>query len=457
VLGTEPAALGEDFAGEFRLFVAGKATAAGVAEAIRGGGEVAEVTVVEAGSAGAAVVAATAAARAPGQAAAQESTAQESHVRVELERIDVLSAGVAELSILEARLEALAARLGRPDLVALAEPLHRLTRELRESTLALRLAPVREVFDRLPRLVRDAARALGREVELRVEGGEIQLDRAVAHEVTDPLVHLVRNAIDHGIEAPAAREQAGKPRRGSLTVRGERRRGAVALVIEDDGAGISREQVCARARELGVEAPAPEALDDAGLLRLLGHPGLSTAERVTAVSGRGVGLDVVLERIRRLGGAVELTTRHGAGTRFTLIVPVTAALAESLRVRVGAEEYVLPLTLVTETVALTPAVITAAPGGELLRLREQELPLLRLAHVLGSEDGAAGSETTAIVAEAGERRAAFAVHEVVKREQVIVRRVDAPAETLPYFSGAVLLADGRPALVLDPMSLLQIG
>src|SRR5690606_15599814 len=237
----------------------------------------------------------------------------------------------------------------------------------------------------LPRVVRDAARALDKEVDFRIEGQDVELDRAILEELTDPLVHLLRNAVAHGLEEPEERLATGKPVRGLLRLSAVRDRSSVRIVVEDDGRGIDPERVRRRARELGIDVPPGTALTGEALLRVIGRPGFSTAEKVTEVSGRGVGLDAVLERVRTLGGAVAMESKPGVGTSFQLTLPVTLAVTHALRVQVAGEDYVLPLTHVTEAIDLRDARVTRTEGGEFVDVRGEPLPLVRLGQVRSEE------------------------------------------------------------------------
>jgi two-component system chemotaxis sensor kinase CheA len=432
----EPATFGEDFEGDIVLRLV-RGTDEGAAEAaIRSAGEVADVMFESATAAQ------------PAQSPDQDTAFHQ--VRVDRRRLDDVAGGIGELSVLHARLEAGATNGGN------GQALHRmggLLAELQRTIMAIRMLPLSEVFDRLPRVVRDAARALGKDAELHVESANVEVDRAIAEELRDPLVHLLRNALDHGLETRAEREAAGKPPVGRLELRVTRERNSVRVEVCDDGRGIRVERVVARAKEIGLlSAHAPDAVPTDEVLRLISSPGFSTVEHVTEFSGRGVGLDAVVSRVRALGGAIDLMTEQGIGTTFTLRVPVTLALAQALLVRVGGEEYAVPLTHVREALELDEVTLVGVAGRESVRVRDDLLPLIRLRRVLqisgGEEEGAA------LVAEVGERRAAVAVDELIGREQILVKPFDAPIGTLPVFSGATLLANGRPALILDPSSVL---
>lgn len=368
------------------------------------------------------------------------------YVRVEQRHLVDLADGIGDLTILLDRLERLGASAEVPGLDDLLEQVSHRVDELRHTVLAARMVPVAEVFDRFRRLVRDAARSLGKEVEFSIVGGDIEMDREILTELSDPILHLLRNAIDHGIESPDERVAAGKPARGQLELRVSRARSRAQIEIIDDGRGVDRERVEARARALGTRS----AGADETLLSVLSQPGLSTAREVSDLSGRGVGLDVVVTRVRTLGGAITLESDPDRGTSVALQLPITLALTQALHVEVVSERYVLPLTHISEAVDLDREPVESAGGGEVLVLRGDRIPLVRLRRLLEAPGGA--QEPVAIVVELGERRVALAVDRIVGRDQVIIRSFDAAVGTLPVFSGATLLSDGRAALVLDPMS-----
>lgn len=483
VLGTWPETIDEDFGGELWLFVAPGADPAALSEAIRAGGEVAMVEVrsvdevvdggadpghedgVHAGGAEPAPAARAdeqAGPRTPAPSAAGDAGGDRggagdrrggaSHVRVAREHLIDLADGMGDLAILARQLER-AADSVPVGLKSTIEQIGRRVRELQTTVLGMRMVPAGAVFDRLPRVVRDTARSLGKEVDFRLEGRDIELDREILEELVDVVIHILRNAIDHGIEARDRRIAAGKPPRGQLVLRIIRERSSILLEVEDDGRGVDRAKVHARGRALGLAVPAtPEELTDEDVLRLLSQPGFTTADQVSTVSGRGVGMDIVVTRIRSLGGGVSLRSVDGRGTTFLLRMPITLALVQALRVRVGEEDYVVPITHVTEALDLTQVRITRKAEREYVRHRGRQLPIVRMRRVLGTP--AAGEESAAFVTELGDRRAALAVDRLVGREQIIVKSFDAAVGALKIFSGAALLSDGRPALVLDPISVL---
>ncbi|MGD8278515.1 MAG: chemotaxis protein CheW [Gemmatimonadota bacterium] len=361
-------------------------------------------------------------------------------IRVDRERLDRLAEGIAELAVHFAMSDRGAAGNGRERASAVVAALQR-------TILELRTVPVGVVHDRAARVVRDAARAVGKEVDLEFGGGEIELDQVVLDAVTDPLMHILRNAVDHGIETADARESAGKGRRGRIRLEAERERTSVRITVSDDGGGVDADRVLAKAASLGIAATDSR---DETLLRLMMQPGFTTATAVSDVSGRGVGLDAVGAQVRGLGGALDMTSVAGAGTTFTLRVPFTLAIVPGLRVRVANDEYAMPLTHVAEVASLGPDLVGRDGEREYVRVRGVPVPLVRLRRVLGEE--ASGDEPAAVVAELGERRIALAVDEVLEHEPIVVKSFDAPAGAPPIFTGATVRPDGRPVLLIDPMS-----
>jgi two-component system chemotaxis sensor kinase CheA len=364
-------------------------------------------------------------------------------VRVPRDRLDDLAEGIAELSVLHER-----KRLANGER-ATSDRAGPVLAELQRVILDLRMVPVSVAFERFHRLVRDALRSVGKEADFVMEGAGIAVDQAILDAIVDPLVHLLRNAIDHGLEAPDVREASGKPRRGKLRLETRRERSSVRITVADDGAGIARDRVLALATRAKLIEAGTTGVSDEELFRLMSQPGFSTAESVTELSGRGVGLDVVVARVRSLGGAIEMTSTEHEGTTFTIRLPVTLSLAHALRIRVGGEDYAIALTHVTEAVTMQDQQTERQDGRETIALRGERIALVRLGNVLGAR---VGNEAAAVVAELGERRVALAVDELIGHEKIVVKSFDAAVGTLPLFSGATILADGRPALLIDPLS-----
>src|SRR5437868_2784150 len=318
-------------------------------------------------------------------AASDAGVRQSRHVRIDLRRLDSLMNLIGELVITRGRLLQIATGLDDPALADSVTQASRLIGDLRDEIMTSRMVPVWQVFDRFPRLVRDASRSLGKRIEFTIEGKDIELDRSMLDEIGDPIVHLLRNAIDHGIEAPEDRIDAGKPAAGKLRLSAARDRSAVVIRVSDDGRGIDRDRVLSRAKLSGLVDSTKAALNDEELLRLIARPGFSTAERITDLSGRGVGIDAVYTRVRALGGAVDIRSQPGQGTTATLRLPLTLAIVRALLARAANEVYAIPLTHVSETVELQAAALRTLQGSEVIVLRADVLPVLRLRDLVGLE------------------------------------------------------------------------
>mgnify|MGYP000281517508 CR=1 FL=1 len=375
------------------------------------------------------------------------------YVRIDLRRLDHLMNLAGELMIVRGRLAQRAAQHDDPALDDAVAEASRLIGEVQDGVLGGRMVPVWQVFDRFPRVVRDAAMSLGKDVEFVLEGREIELDRTLLEQIADPLVHLLRNAIDHGVEAPAVRVAAGKRATGRLSLSATRERSAVVIRLRDDGGGIDRHAVLRKAQGMGLVDAEREQLDDDEILRLIARPGFSTADRVTEISGRGVGIDAVASRVRALGGLIVLRSVEGEGTTFSLRLPVTLAVIPALLARVGDESYALPLTHVTETMQLSRSTVRTVRGREVLVLREEVIPLLHLRDVVGISAGSASSSHLVIV-EMADRRAGLVVDRLLGQEDVVVKPFDAVRGAVSCFNGATIMGDGSAALILEISSLL---
>jgi two-component system chemotaxis sensor kinase CheA len=342
ITGSDPAEFGDDFDGELILQLAPGLDLRALDAELRSAPEVSAVTIQRPGAA--------AVARAVEEQQKKRSAAG-LMVRVDQGKLDNLAGGMGELTVLKARLDEMVN--GSVALEGLVHRLGAVVDELQDSVLTMRMVPVGDVFDRFHRLVRDVARSVGKEIDFRIEGRDIELDRAILDEMVEPLVHLLRNAVDHGIEGPVGRIEADKPPRGQLVLRALRERSSVLIQIEDDGRGVDAKKVLARAKKAGISVSATaRSITPDDLLRILSHPGFSTAEQITEVSGRGVGMDAVVNRVRALGGAIDIVTLPGHGTTFSIRLPITLAVAQALRVRVAGEDYAIPLTHVAEAVLL---------------------------------------------------------------------------------------------------------
>ncbi len=372
-------------------------------------------------------------------------------VRIDLRRLDTLLDLVGELVITRDRLlreteRAIDSGANRA-LARAAQDTARLVSALQDEVLQARMVPVGQVFDRFPRLVRDVARELGKEVHFTTEGRDLELDRSLIDAIGDPIVHLLRNALDHGIEEPAQRRAAGKPSTGELVLRAGRDRATVVLQVEDDGGGIDRLAILARAQEQQIVSADLTTLDDDQLLMVLAHPGFSTARAVTAISGRGVGVDVVMTRVRALGGTLEVETLEGQGTVFTLRLPATLAITRALLVHVGDETYALPAAHVIEVAEYTPGTIVTEQAHERMMWRDEMLPVVHLRERFGH--ARAERETFVAIVESAGRRAALFVDALLAQQDIVVKPLDVVRGSSALFSGATVLGDGSPALIVD--------
>jgi two-component system chemotaxis sensor kinase CheA len=366
-------------------------------------------------------------------------------VRVDLERLDSLVNEVGELVVARNRLSGLADREIGSELEQVSSRISALVAGLQSGVLRARMAPVDEVFDRFPRMVRDLGRELGKEIRLELQGTEIEVDRSVLDELTEPLTHLLRNAADHGLETAAVRVAAGKGPEGTIRLRAERVRDEVTVTVADDGTGIDRAQVRDRAVERGLlEAGAPVP-DAAALLRLLAHPGFTMKSHVTSISGRGVGIDAVLSRVRSLGGRMELKTEAGRGTIFLMHLPVTRAILRALLVGVEGERYAIPFGVLAE------AAVHEQTESE-VTLRGSPLPTADLRDVVGLTKAGPGRRPVVVV-DAGGGRAALVVDSLLGQQDVVVEKLAAPVGLPAWVGGATILPDGAPALILDPAAL----
>ena len=380
-------------------------------------------------------------------------------IRVDLRRLDRLMKQVGELVVAKNRLGVLAAMGEDPALAEVSDRIGRLVSGMQAEVIASRMTPVGEVFERFPRLVRDLARDLGKRIRFDVEGEEIELDRSILDEIGDPLLHLIRNAADHGIEGPDVRVRSGKSPEGRILLAAARDRNSVTLRVSDDGRGIDRAAIAAKARREGASdvvavTGESETVSDDVLLRVLARPGFSTAQAVSGVSGRGVGVDVAMTRVRQLGGTVEIRSEMGKGTTFLIRVPLTLAIVRALLADAGGERYAVPLAYVAETVEFDTRAVTALRSREALVVRDQVIPTVHLRDLVASRTRPVPARRPTVILEVGERRTALVVDALLGQQDIVVAPFDAPRGMPPYVGGATILADGAPALVLDAAALL---
>ena len=374
------------------------------------------------------------------------------HVRVSADRLDALMTLAGELEIARGRLSRVTTGAGDETVNAVAQ-MNRLVDELREQIVAARMVPVGQVFDRFPHLVRETARTLNKEVDFVVDGKDIELDRSMLDEIGDPVLHLLRNALDHGLERADDRIAAGKAVRGRLTLSAQRESSYVLIRVADDGRGIDRDRVVARARSLGALDVSATSVNDAELLGILVRPGFTTTDHVTDISGRGVGLDVVDATVRALGGSIELRSVAGRGTVITLRMPLTVAVVRALIARLDDETFAIPVTHVTETVELNRAEWCDVRGREHARVRDDMLPIVHLRELL-SMPARPHDTPKAVTINIRGRRAAIVVDDFIGQQDIVVKQFDAVRGAPALFGGATILSDGIPALIVDVNSLV---
>jgi len=425
----------DEFDGRFAFRLATSATDGDIERIIRRTGEVALVGVAD-----------------PVDAA--ETAERGRQIRVDLARLDALMKQVGELVVAKNRLAAIAVASGDSDLAEVSDRVTRLVAAMQAEVLAARMTPVGEVFERFPRLVRDLARDLGKRIRFDADGEEIELDRSVLDEIGEPLLHLIRNAADHGIERPEVRAAGGKPEEGRILLSAARERNSVALRVSDDGRGIDRAAILAKARREGLADATTETLSDDLLLRVLARPGFSTAAAVSGVSGRGVGVDVAMTRVRALGGTLEVRSELGRGTTFTVRVPLTLAIVRALLARAGEERYAVPLAYVAETVEFDPRAVTSVRDREALLVRDRVVPTVHLRALVRGDGSAPAARAPTVILELGDRRTALVVDALAGQQDIVVEPFDAPTGMPPFVGGATILADGAPALILDAAALL---
>ncbi|MFC5568952.1 chemotaxis protein CheW [Lysobacter yangpyeongensis] len=409
-----------------------------------------------------AVVSAEAATEADaGAIAGRRASDHDNSIRVAVAKVDALINLVGELVITQAMLRQRSEHLdpvANEALLSGLVQLERNTRDLQESVMGVRMLPVEFAFSRFPRMVRDLASRLGKKVHLRTSGEATELDKGVIEKIVDPLVHLVRNAIDHGLELPEERRAAGKDETGTITLTAAHQGGHIIIEIGDDGRGLDRERILRKAAERNLHVP--ENPTDAQVWDLVFAPGFSTAEKLTDLSGRGVGMDVVRKNIAALGGQVEIRSQSGAGSTISIRLPLTLAIVDGMSVAVGDEVFIVPLNIVIESLQpATSDVRTIAGDARVLRVREDYLPLVNLAEQYGlpvaSRADAGHGHPIAVVVESDGRRLALEVDELLGQHQVVVKNLEANYRRIPGVSGATILGDGRVALIVDASGLAQ--
>ena len=387
-------------------------------------------------------------------------------IRVDVRRLDQLMNLVGELVLSRNRLLQLNGEIGTmhkgeriaEELDLATSQLDLLTSELQEMVMKTRMVPVGRVFNKFPRLVRDLCRASGKEVRLVVEGEETEVDKTVIEEIGDPLVHLIRNAVDHGIEVPEERERLGKPREGLVRLYAAQEGDRIVIGVEDDGRGMDAEKIKRKAIEKGLLSPdEADRMDDRAAWNLVFLPGFSTADRVTDVSGRGVGMDVVRTNINKLNGSISIDSTPGKGTKVEIRLPLTLAIIQGLVVRVGRELYVVPLSSVVETVRVEPGDVYTIQQREVMRLRDVVLPLVRLDRLFQVPGDGKGDREYVVVIGTDDRRVGLVVDDLVGQEEVVIKSLGNLLHDTPAIAGATIRGDGRVCLITDVNEMIALA
>ncbi|WP_410769236.1 chemotaxis protein CheW [Fontibacillus sp. BL9] len=379
-------------------------------------------------------------------------------IRVDIDRLDVLMNLFSELLIDRSRLEQLAYEVKRSDLTETVEHMSRVSSDLQNIVLKLRMVQIDSVFNRFPRMVRDLAKSLDKKIDLVIVGAETELDRTVIDEIGDPLVHLLRNAVDHGVESGAQRIAAGKPETGTVQLRAFHSGNHVFIEIEDDGYGIDRDKVLSKALKNGVVSESEAAsLTDEQVYMLLFAPGFSTAEVISDISGRGVGLDVVRSKIESLSGVVSVESKLGKGTKFSVQLPLTLSIISAMLIKVGSEKYAIPLSSIVETGLIKRDQIRKVHGYTMISYRDSHIPLMSLAELFDVKDfdEKAEDETEIVVVRKGDRLAALTVEDFIGQNEIVIKNLGKYLPAIQGVAGATILGDGQVALIIDPNAFIK--
>jgi two-component system chemotaxis sensor kinase CheA len=388
----------------------------------------------------------------PGRAAAPARQSDSRSVKVDTGKLDHLVDTVGEMVIAQSMIQhdPELGSINRPRLVRNLAQLARITNEVQKTAMSMRMVPVGQLFQRMSRLVRDLTRKTGKKAELELVGEDTELDRNLVEELADPLMHMLRNSVDHGVETPERRAERGKPPVARLRLRASHESGNIVVEVSDDGNGLDRTKILARAVKNGLVSD-PDNISDSELFNLIFHPGFSTAEQVTDVSGRGVGMDVVRRQVQKLRGRVEIHSTTGQGTTFLLKLPLTLAIVDGLIIGVGAERYIMPLFAVREMLRPTAETLfTVQDKGEMALVRERLLPVVRLYRRFSVRPKTQeATESLLIVAESSTRPFAILVDELIGKQEVVIKSLGPMLHDVPGIAGGAILGDGRVGLILD--------
>lgn len=390
-----------------------------------------------------------------------KATTESASIRVGIDKVDSVINLVGELVITQSMLSTLGENFDMTKVNSLIQGMEQLelnTRELQEQVMRMRMMPINFAFQRFPRLVHDMSQKMGKNIELKMTGEQTELDKTVMEKIGDPLVHLVRNSLDHGIEMPDKRKEVGKPETATLGLNAYHQGGNIVIEVIDDGAGLNEEKVLAKAIEQGL-VPAGVELEPARIHELILLPGFSTADTVTDVSGRGVGMDVVVRNIRSLGGSLEVWSKPGEGSKFTIRLPLTLAILDGQTVAVGDEDYIIPLISIIESIQLTPEMLNVVIGkGETFKLRNEHLPIIRLHDVFGGKPRTTDlCEGLLVVVESDGKKMGLFVDELKGQQQVVIKSLEVNYKRIEGISGATILGDGSVALIVDIPGLISLS
>jgi two-component system chemotaxis sensor kinase CheA len=376
-------------------------------------------------------------------------------IRISIQNLENLMNLVGELVINKSRLVQIGQSYELSDLNEALGHIDRLTTDLQDEVLKMRMVPTRYIFNRFPRMVRDLARAEGKDIEFIIIGWDIELDRTVLDEISEPLVHLLRNSIDHGLETPDVRVKNGKTRKGTIKLVAVRAKNNVKITVEDDGKGINPEVIRQKAIEKGlVDADKAKDLTKQECINLLFLPGFSTSKKVTSVSGRGVGMDVVKTKTESLGGMIEMDSEEGKGTQTVLTLPLTMAIIRALLIRLGNETYAIPISLVVETGKISKKKVKTVKGKEVVMLRDEVVPLVSLQDMFGIERPLGEDELTIVFVERGDTKIGLVVDYLIGQQEVVIKPLGKIFQNIKGIAGATILGDGRVALILDVATLI---
>ncbi len=389
-------------------------------------------------------------------------------IRVNVDRLDTLMNLIGELVLERNRLLDLGRRfIGserikdhsfEEEFVEISDRLNLITTQLQMAVLKMRMLPIGRVFNKFPRVVRDLSRKMQKEVELIISGEETELDKSVIEELNDPLVHIIRNSIDHGIESPDEREKIGKPRKGKIWLNAFQEGNHIVISVKDDGRGIDVEKIKAKVIEKGLSTPEKlQQMDEKEIINFIFAPGFSTAKKVSDVSGRGVGMDVVKTNIKKINGTIEIKTEKGVGTELILKLPLTLAIIQALLVKVSSERFAIPLTVVEETVRVNKDDIKSVERNEVLNLRDSVLPLVRLTEIFNIRDEEKRESLYVVVVRAAEQRFGIVVDKLIGQEEIVIKSLGDLLRDIKGISGATIMGDGRVTLIVDVAAIMLMA